>query len=62
MCNVEVARPSDRRAARLFWEAIVCGKMAAFCEAAQHEDRDFMYFMSSTLDDIRRFVPAMSPE
>ena len=36
--------------------------MAAFCEAAQHEDRDFMYFISSTLDDIKRFVPAMSPE
>ena len=54
MWNVKVARPSDRRAARLFWEAIVCGKVAAFC--------DFMYFMSSTLDDIKRFVPAMSPE
>ena len=62
MWNVEVARPSDRRATRLFWEAVVCGKMTAFCEAEQREERDFMYFMSSTLDDIKRFVRAMSTE
>ena len=52
LCEMWHARPSDRRAARLFWGAIVCGKMTAFCEAEKHEDWEFMYFMSSTLDDI----------
>ena len=43
--NVEINRPSDRRAARLFWETIACGKITAFCEAEQHEARDFVLYV-----------------
>ena len=38
-------RPSDRRATRLFSEAIVCGKMNASCDAERQEDRDFMSYV-----------------
>ena len=60
MWNAEMGRTSGRRAARLFCEAIVCGKMTAFWEAEQHEDLTLYVFY--ILDDIKRFFPALSTE
>ena len=54
-----MGRTSGRRAARLFCEAIVCGKMTAFWEAEQHEDLTLYAFIFWTISSVfsRRCPP-----
>lgn len=47
-----MGRTSGRRAARLFCEAIVCGKMTAFWEAEQHEDLTLYAFIFWTISSV----------